>query len=698
MNITLRATLAAALLALPLAAPARGAPADVRVATPRAADAGGMRPSPAVLARVASAQRAGLRTFRDRARIDPRAVSLAGFTDCSAAYDGPFLCGSIQVPTIRGDATAGTRTIDMVYRRADVQPAKAVSLISDGPWISTFSAEEPWKAGLMWWTATAQGAEAATRDVLEVNVRSTGRDAIACPLLDTAGNPLVAAVAECAGILGRTADYFTFGDAARDLEAARRAVLGATRRVDLFAIGHAAGLAQAYLFRYPDRVRSAILDPAVRPDPWAAQDVRENTAIVGRICRTSARCSARISHPDRQVAWLAARVRRAPITGWTRLPDGTRWHVTLDERAVALGFLFNEPFTFARQAGLPAAIASYRRGDAAPLLRLAANVGIGDPGAPGPPLTDPGGPPSTWSYAGILASSCGEPGREPWDSSTALAERRAQALRRFAGTPADLYGIFSKAVFPGFDEDCMRWPVPARTSPIRPPHAPYPNVPVLVLAGELNWHHSMTVARQVAARYPRGSFVRVPRAGRASLWNSTCAARLAQHFLATRRVGDRRCGATEGGAVLGSGVFPRAAGGETPAKPAAAADASTLLDRKVAAATVDTVLDAIAQAFDAGAESGPALRGGRWALTNGPDASVWHLDGARFVRDVAVTGDFTFSFTGANPPATLAVRGPGGSAGSLTVDAPAVFSLEQPTAHVTGVLDARTIDVTVPLH
>ena len=96
-------------------------------------------------------------------------------TDCSDLYGAPFMCGSIKVPTSATDPSLGTRTIDFVYRPADTQPAKAVSLFSDGPVQSTFSESSTWKADFYSWIAAAQGAEFATRDVILVNTRGTGR-------------------------------------------------------------------------------------------------------------------------------------------------------------------------------------------------------------------------------------------------------------------------------------------------------------------------------------------------------------------------------------------------------------------------------------------------------------------------------------------------------------------------------------------
>ena len=386
--------------------------------------------------------------------------------------------------------------------------------------------------------------------------RSTGRDAVDCPLLNASDNPIGEAVAECVGILGRTIDYFTNGDAADDVDAVRAHLLGPDAKVDLVTMGHATSLGQAYLARYANHLRSATLDEAVNPNAWADVEIRENTAIVGRICTRSARCSARIDRPVDEVQWLATRLQRSPITGWTTLPDGTPWHVTLIEQYAVGGILFSGPFTFARSAGLPAAIRAYRKGDTAPLLRLAANAGIGDPGPSGPPLTFADDDPSEWSAVGIMAAGCNE-WPAGWDVQADEATRRAQNAAAFAALPADVFGVFSKAIFFGIDEGCIRWPAPVRVNRINPPGAAFASVPILVLGGDLNQDHPQTAALHrggtVSERHLRPDPAR------------DAAEPHEQHVRGPHppdvprypQAGEHACRSDEGSTVLGIGAFPR---------------------------------------------------------------------------------------------------------------------------------------------
>ena len=223
-------------------------------------------------------------------------------------------------------------------------------------------------------------------------------------------------------------------------------------------------------------------------------------------------------------------------------------------------------------------------------------------------------------------------------------------------------------------------------------------MPVLVLGGDLNADHPQAAARVVAGRYPNATFVVIPRGSQPSLYSSACAARIAARFVDTGAAGSTRCSTTEGSTVLGIGDFPRTAADETPARRASTADRSTLRDRKAAAVAVYTWLDALGQAWDVGADAGPALRGGTWSVAYGPDEATWTLDGARFAEDVAVSGTAHFGFSADNVPADLTVSGAGTAAGTLHVEAPAIYDLTRPTAHVTGTLGGRTIDLVVDLH
>ena len=110
-----------------------------------------------------------------------------------------------------------------------------------------------------------------------------------------------------------------------------------------------------------------------------------------------------------------------------------------------------DPF-YVNDGEFVAAAASLRRGDAAPLLRIAAN----NPG----PLFGDGGDPAVGSVGLNAAAQCTDLA-VPWELSASFAQRRAQfeaAIHRLS------FGPFSPDAFAnhaGFSDYCLQWPSPA---------------------------------------------------------------------------------------------------------------------------------------------------------------------------------------------------------------------------------------------
>ena len=176
-----------------------------------------------------------------------------------------------------------------------------------------------------------------------------------------------------------------------------------------------------------------------------------------------------------------------------------------------------------------------------------------------------------------------------------------------------------------------------------PPDAPYPDVPTLVLNGDLDNITASSGARVVASRFPRSTFVETANTIHISAISDRddCAAPMVRRFIATLDAGDTSC-ASRLAEVRVVGTFPRRAGG-TPVR--------------VGTAAAETVADAIMrwQINYSGRSRG--LRGGRWSYT-GTKLVRFRFRGARFVRDVPVTGSATWRIgTGA---VRASVRVPGG--------------------------------------
>ena len=232
---------------------------------------------------------------------------------------------------------------------------------------------------------------------------------------------------------------------------------------------------------------------------------------VERICRRSPLCSAQIRDPKGDVAWLARRLRDRPLEGTGYDADGTPHQVRLGEAELAYNLLFDTSGPQRTLAELPAAARALRRGDPVPLLRLAAETDGSPVGAPvddgdPPPSSPPHRSPRRSARSGRSAGKVRSPGTAP----DAVRRGPRRAATRLLCTVLDRRGDRAAA------RPVRQWPAPARTNPILPPGSSYPDVPVLVVTGDMNTNHPIRLARGVAARYPNARFVLVPQAAQSA--------------------------------------------------------------------------------------------------------------------------------------------------------------------------------------
>src|SRR3954471_1604935 len=119
---------------------------------------------------------------------------------------------------------------------------------------------------------------------------------------------------------------------------------------------------------------SVVLDspfPLVDYDPWATEVAANLPVLVTRICRRSESCRRDHPHPAAELAWLAQRLRAAPVDGSAFDSLGDPHAVHVDE-ATLIQRLLGDWGGFTAQSELAAAARALRRGDPAPLVRLAA--------------------------------------------------------------------------------------------------------------------------------------------------------------------------------------------------------------------------------------------------------------------------------------------------------------------------------------
>jgi pimeloyl-ACP methyl ester carboxylesterase len=347
-----------------------------------------------------------------------------------------------------------------------------------------------------------------SRNMLAVDNRGTGTSAtIDCPELQrfdlsrsgsTATRRFERLVGRCgralnhrwrapAGAFIHASDLFTSALAARDL--AR--VIGALglRRVDLYGDSYGSFFAQVFAARYPRLIRTVTLDSTYTVEgrgyaPWYASTLHAMPADFDEACRRSVACARDEPIPAwRRISQLAARLRRAPISGFVSGPFGGR--VRMD--AVGLVDLVSDaaqdPHIYASLDA--AARALLLAHNPAPLLRLYAGRLISDENYQGMARD--------YSTGDYFAVACLDY-PQLFSMHAAPSRRRRQLEARIRAYPATGFAPFTTLEW--LDQDqyteattgCLDWPSPqVATPPVGPRGLRLPShVPVLILGGEFD--------------------------------------------------------------------------------------------------------------------------------------------------------------------------------------------------------------------
>jgi pimeloyl-ACP methyl ester carboxylesterase len=169
-----------------------------------------------------------------------------------------------------------------------------------------------------------QGAFAGIRrdrDIILLDQRGTGRSApLECPLLEEAAQEfdveeVQRAARSCLDALTQDPRFYTTTAAVGDLEALRRALGYA--RWNLYGVSYGTRVAQHYLRRFPEAVRTLVLDGVAPPDQPLGPDIALNAqialdAIMAR-CAEDPGCTAAFPDLPMQFQQFGARLKAAPV-------------------------------------------------------------------------------------------------------------------------------------------------------------------------------------------------------------------------------------------------------------------------------------------------------------------------------------------------------------------------------------------------
>ena len=286
---------------------------------------------------------------------------------------------------------------------------------------------------------------------------------------------------------------------------------------------------------------------------------------------------------------------------------------------------------------------------------------------------------------------------QPYSVTAPFAKRERQLRRSYADlrrrTP-DVFSPFSVREWTtspyGYYDSCLRWPSPSRRVPAIPDDATYPDVPTLVLAGDLDSLTSPEGARDTAAAFPRSTYVEVANTTHvtALVDFDTCTSLLARRFVRTRSAGDTSCADD----YHENRLVPRF----TRTAAAQSSSGRRATTARVAAATVG---DVVARWLSMYGERGVGLHGGSFTTRGGgftdrPSVARWRLREVRWVRDVAVSGEVSWNRRTGEIRSVFTTRGPGASPGRLRLS---WNDLDRHArARAAGVLGGRTVRFDFP--
>jgi pimeloyl-ACP methyl ester carboxylesterase len=531
-------------------------------------------------------------------------------------------CGSIRVPLDRTGAVPGRITIEFERYPSRGRREGTMLAIEGGPGYGTTDSRTSYLPLL--------GSLRDRRDLLLVDLRGTGLSgALDCKTFRRNVKRYVARAGQCAREIGPRRDFYGTGDAVDDIAA----VLDALRipQVDLYGDSYGTYAGQAFAARHPTRLRSLVLDGAY-PVPGTDPSLGDLAEATQRALR--AVCEGRCGEDPVAVASrFAARVRARPFTARGLNTEGERVRVRVDETSFA-ALVQSGYGNVPMYRDLIGAIRSFEAGDRAPLLRLFAEN----------KLDTTASAVRSFSEAAYLAVTCHDY-PQMWDPFANAAERRRQLAANVASQPLERFAPISPAVWTNLDYEgaraCLNWPAPAGGAPPVMPGATYPPVPTLVINGELDNITSTEQAREVAARFPRATFVETANTVHISAISDrdNCAAPMVRRFIRTLSAGDTSC-ASRIADVRALGNFPRRAN-DAPLATAELGNRAPTYSLRVAAAAVHTVGDAIQRWVVNTGGTSRGLRGGRWSYS-GERVVRFRFRRTRFVRNLPVSGTATW--------------------------------------------------------
>ncbi|HEY4365618.1 MAG TPA: alpha/beta hydrolase [Steroidobacteraceae bacterium] len=591
---------------------------------------------------------------------------------CNTDYNG--YCGSIKRaldPTggVRGNISIGFE----YYPRFDQRgPAWGTLLPQEGgPGYSTLGTRDAY--------LNIFGSLREHRDILIIDKRGTGSSGVVdCPQIQTGDSSDPANLKACGDQLGKKAPLYGTHLAVDDIVAVMDAMQ--IREVDFYGDSYGTYVGQVFAAWHGDRLRSLILDsayPVRPPDVWFPTDWITGREGLDLVCNRSPSCRALRGSSTNRIEKLLRDVRSRPISGTAPDADGIPLEVTVDVSTLFLLMtnLGNSPVTYRELDA--AARAWFDSHDSLPLLRLAAEYNT-------PFVSDP----LDFSYGQYQAVICAEYPLH-YDLNASPAQRRQQydrAIESARQNRPDLFAPFtidealaSNANFTPL-ATCLDWPKPPPAYPQGDPlpaHPRFPNVPTLVLSGDLDSVTSLEDASQAAAQFPNVVHLFIPNLTHVTAYyysdvgylpdggdTTHCVQDILRRFVSQLSPGNTSCIAD----VRPIRTVPSFTSSVSELEPADALNGNqaSRRDLQLVSGALETIGDVFAR-FIVTAGIGSGLRGGEFTYVRKPFGYEFDLDQVQWTDDLQVSGKMRWYLKSGDVAADVRLRKNGKNVGQLDI-------------------------------